>query len=308
MAETLDARPNKVALGVTLVVVAVFLMSIQDSLFKIYSDRLSLWQIFALRGLLTLPLFFLIALGQGGQRAVWAAALSPWPLLRSLFMTTQLIVFYATIPHLSLSTVAAGIYSGPIFVTLLSAVAIGEPVGIRRWIAVALGFAGVLLILQPGGEAFTPLALLPVLGGLLYALTHITARGKCQGLPAAALSLSLNLTMLLAGVVFSAVVALWQPPAALAETYAYLLLGWSAIGPAEWGLLALLALLVVAIQMGLAGAYQVAPPASVAPFDYSYLIFVAAMDYLVFATAPSAATLLGMLLIVGAGLLAIRRR
>lgn len=161
----------------TLIVTAVFMMSIQDALFKYFSADLSLWQVFTLRGLFALPLLFIVALVQGQQRKIWSSALRKWPLLRSLFMTLQFIAFYSAIPFLSLSTVAAGIYTGPVFVTLLSAYAIGEPVGARGWIAIAIGFTGVLVILQPGTDAFTFWTVLPVLGGFFWSL-HIYVDSK----------------------------------------------------------------------------------------------------------------------------------
>jgi drug/metabolite transporter (DMT)-like permease len=217
------------------------------------------------------------------------------------------ISFYSGIPFLGLSTAAAGIYTAPIFITLLSAYAIGEPVGPRRWLAVVLGFAGVLFILQPGTEAFSLWTVLPVLGGFFYALTNVTTRSKCQDVPSAALSLSLNLALLLTGIVFSCAVIFWRPAGGLAGAFPYLFGGWSVIGAPEWAAIALLAGFVVAIQMALAGAYQAAPPSIVATFDYSYLIFAAIWDYLFFAIVPSGMTSLGMLLIVAAGALVLRR-
>lgn len=307
MATTAQERPDRVTLGVTLIVIAVFMMSVQDVLFKLFSADLSLWQVFTVRGLLTLPLFMILGLAQGGQRTTWSSAVRTWPLLRSLCMTLQFITLYSAIPFLSLSTVAAGIYTGPVFVTLLSAYAIDEPVGARGWSAIGLGFAGVLFVLQPGTDAFTVWAALPVLGGLFYALTNIITRARCQTVPLAALSLSLNLALLLAGVILSCAMLVWQPEDDLVGSHPYLFSGWSAMGATEWAVLALLAVFVVVIQMGLAGAYQSAPPSTVATFDYSYLIFVAIWDYLVFSTAPNAAMAFGMLLIITAGLLVIRR-
>lgn len=290
-----------------LIVAAVFMMSVQDAVFKYFSADLSLWQIFTLRGLLTLPLFLAVALVQGRPRSLWSDALQPWPLLRSLFMTLMFISFYSAIPFLGLSTVAAGIYTAPIFITLLSAYAIGEPVGARRWIAVVLGFAGVLFILQPGTDAFSLWTVLPVLGGFFYALTNVTTRSKCQSVPSTALSLSLNLALLLTGIVFSGAILLRQPADELVGSFPYLFGGWSAIGTSEWAAIALLAVLVVAIQMALAGAYQSAPPSIVATFDYSYLIFAAIWDYLFFSIVPSGMTAFGMVLIVTAGAMVIRR-
>jgi drug/metabolite transporter (DMT)-like permease len=303
-----QARPDRTVLGVTLIVTAVFMMSIQEALFKQFGAELSLWQIFTLRGLLALQLLFIVALMQGQRRDIWASALRKWPLLRSLFMTMMFIAIYAAIPFLSLSTIAAGIYTGPVFVTLLSAYAIGEPVGTRGWIAIAMGFTGVLVILQPGTDAFTFWTVLPVFGGFLYALSNVTTRSKCQGIPTAALALSLNLALLLTGVVLSAVMLFWQPAGELVDAYPFLFSAWSEPGASEWVLIALLAALVVAIGMGLAGAYQSARPSIVATFDYSYLVFMVIWDYLLFSTEPAGTTISGILLIIAAGLLVIRRR
>ena len=307
-----QARPERTALGVSLIVSSVFLMSIQEALFKSFSADLSLWQVFTLRGLLALPMLVIVAWVQGlrsGQwSGLWSGALQKWPLLRSLFMSLMFVAMYAAIPFISLSTVAAGIYTAPVFVTLLSAYAIGEPVDRRGWSAIVIGFTGVMIILQPGSDAFTLWAILPVLGGFLYALANVTTRSRCLDVSPAALSLSLSLALLLTGMLLSAVMLVWQPADELVTAYPFLFDGWSALGATRWLLILLLAALVVAIGMGLAGAYQSTAPAIVATFDYSYLIFVALWDYLFFSTAPNGTTLVGMLLIMGAGMLIVRRR
>ena len=151
------SRPDRVMLGISLMVTAVFMMSIQEALFKQFSSGFSLWQLFTLRGLLALPLMAIIILIQGQPHHVWIEALGKWPLLRSLFLTMMFVPMYAAIPFLNLSTVAAGMYTAPLFVALMSAYLIGEPVGLIGWIAVAIGFAGVLVILQPGADAFSTL-------------------------------------------------------------------------------------------------------------------------------------------------------
>ena len=301
------ARPDDMARGITLILVAVLMMSVQEALFKYYSDSLSLWQIFTLRGLLALPLLVGIAAAKDQQRAMWTCAFQTWPLVRSLLLVLMFLAMYSSIPFLSLSVVAAGIYTGPLFVTLLSAYAIDEPVSSRGWMAVALGFAGVLVILQPGSDAFTLWTLLPVLCGLLYALSNLVTRGKCQGVPLLGLALSLNMAVLLTGAALSVAIFLWQPSANLVSEYSYLFVGWMSVGPAEWTTLIFLAVLVVAIAMSLAEAYRSAPPAKIATFDYAYLIFAAAWDNLIFDSAPSMTSMLGMALIIIAGLMVVRR-
>ncbi len=302
-----ETRPQQVARGVTLILAAALTISLQDVVFKLFSAELTLWQIFALRALMTLPLFFALAWLRGKRRGVLREALRLWPLLRAVFMTLTFLAFYAAIPFLSLSTLGAANYIAPIFVTLLSAFAIGERVGPLGWVAVILGFAGVVVLLQPGSDAFSPWALLPVMGAFFYALSHITTRTKCQSLSLATMALSVNLTMFAAGAVVSLIILVWQPDESLVRAYPYLFGTWSPVGLSEWLVLGLLAILAVAIAMLLAGAYQAAPPSTVATFEYSYLVFVVIWDLLFFATSPNGTTLLGMAMIVGAGLMVLRR-
>lgn len=315
-AETSEARPQQIARGVILILAAALTISLQDVVFKLFSAELTLWQIFALRALLTLPVFAALAWVHSRrhgpsrttrQPAVLMQALRPWPLLRATFMTLTFLAFYAAIPFLSLSTLGAANYVAPIFVTLLSAFVIGEAVRPRGWAAVLIGFAGVIVLLQPGSDAFSPWALLPLAGAFFYALSHITTRTRCQSVPLPSLALSVNLVMMAAGLIVSAVILFWQPGDDLVRANPYLLADWSLVGLSEWLVLAVLAAFAVAIAILLAGAYKAAPPSVVATFEYSYLVFVAIWDFLFFATSPSGTTLLGMVMIVGAGLMVLRR-
>lgn len=304
----ITSRPDRIAVGVTLIVVSVFMMSIQDGLFKYFSADLSLWQTFSLRGVFVLPLLYLIAFSQGVQRLLWQQSLTKWPMLRSLYMTMMFVAMYASTPFLSLSTIAAGIYTAPVFVTLMSAYVIGEPVGNRGWVAIIMGFVGVLIILQPGTDAFSLWAILPVLGGFLYALSNVTTRSKCQNISVTALTLSLNLVLLFTGIAMSLVLLLWQPSNEMIATHPFVLDEWSAMRKQDWMLILLFAAFAVAIGLGLAAAYKSAPPSIVATFDYSYLIFVVLWDTLFFSGTPTSITMLGILLIVSSGLLILRRR
>lgn len=300
-------RPDRAVLGAVLIVGAVFLMSLQDAVIKLASTGMPLSQIYVLRGVIAVPAFAGIAIVRGAGPAAWRHALRPWTLLRAVLLTTMYVSLYASVPVLNLSTVAAAFYTGPLFITLLSALLIGEPVGRRRWLAVAIGFAGVLTMLRPGSEGFQPAALLPVLSGLCYALAAITTRSRCQDQPPVSLAIALNLVLLGAGIVASLGIALWQPTPADSAIYPFLLGRWVDVGLAEWGFVGTLAALMLGIGVGLAAAYQVAPPVVVATFDYSYLVFATVWSLTIFAEVPDGLTVAGMALIAGAGLLAVRR-
>jgi len=300
-------RPNRAGRSIALITGAVFLMSFQDAVVKLASAGLPLWQLNALRGGLALAVLWGLAARTGEARALWRRALRPWNLLRGGLLSLMYLFLYAAVPVLTLPTIGAAFYTGPLFITLLSAALIGEPVGRRGWIAVAVGFLGVLVMLRPGSDAFSPAGLLPVLAGLSYALSAITTRARCQGDAPRVLAASVNIMLLATGGLAIGGLALWPPDAARIADYPFLLDSWAAMAPADWGIVALLAGLLVLIGVGLAGAYRDAPPNVVATFDYSYLLFAALWSFALFGETPDGPTLAGMALIVLGGWLAARR-
>jgi len=306
MTEPTRVAPQNVGLGVALIIATAITISVQDVVFKLFSSEMPLWQIFALRGCFAVPALAVWAWISARGGAALRAAFGLWSLLRALFITGTFLAFYAALPFLSLSTVGAANYTAPIFITVLSAYVIREPVSPMGWLGVFLGFAGVLVLLQPGTEAFSPWALLPIFGACSYAVAHLITRSKCQAIPVAALSLAQNAMMLTAGLVISLGLAVLRPDGDIARAFPYIFGTWSPVEATDWLVLIALAGFSVVLGMMLAGAYKAAPPAIVGTFEYSYLVCVAAWDVLFFGLALGAATGAGMVMIVAAGLLVLR--
>ena len=126
-------------------------------------------------------------------------------------LTFMWVAYYTALPHVDLSVAAAVYYTLPLFITLFAAVFIGERVGVRGWIAVFLGFCGVLLILRPRADDFNGYALLPLTSAVLYAFAMILTRTKCKNESPLVLSFGLNVSMIGVGVVATLFVALWGP-------------------------------------------------------------------------------------------------
>lgn len=303
-----EALSQNILRGVTLIIATAFLISVQDVTFKLFSGNLPLWQVFALRGILTLPLLMFIAGSRGRLKLTLMETYSARTLVRTLCMTCAFVMFYAALPFISLSTAGAGIYLAPIFVALLSAFVIGERVNSWGWIGVFLGFAGVVILLQPGSDAFTTFALLPVASAVFYALAIIVTRTRCQGVSAQALAFSFNASLMIAGFVVSAAFLLQPPEGELVESYPFIFGTWSSVGGSDWLVLLGLAGLAAMIGVMLAKAYQSAPPATIATFEYSYIVFVAIWDIVFFGIAPTALSVTGIVMIIGAGVLVMRRR
>ena len=310
MSRAASKPPDRVGQGILLIVVSVFLMSLGDALVRSLSAALTLWQIFLLRSLLALPLLMLPLLATLIARRRQPSGLGQtalgWIALRSLLLVAMWIAFYVALPLLPLSLAASALYTAPLLVALLSALAIGEPPGPRLKLALGLGFLGVLVILRPGTEAFSWAMILPLLAAGAYALAMVITRSKCGTTAPLALSFALNLCFLVAGLL--GVAALWLlDPLLPAAANPFLLGHWVLLERREWGLLVLLALLFVAVATGVARAYQCGPPAVIATFDYAYLPFAVLWGLVLFRELPDAWTIAGMALIAVAGCLVLWR-
>jgi drug/metabolite transporter (DMT)-like permease len=297
--------PEQLSIGVATILATVLAMSFADAVIKYASADFTLWQIYVLRSLLVIPALLAISLaGRRPLRLGWGS--NRWIYLRSLLLALMYIAIYAAIPVLSLPVIAASLYTGPLFIALFSALLIGEPVGARLWAAIVVGFTGVLVILRPAADDFSVSALIPIIAALLYALAAIITRSKCAAETPLTLALALNLALLTVGAIATAAQALWQPAPPGSLAYPFLLGAWARMGPREWGILGLLAVLMLGISLGLAKAYQSAPPAIIATFDYGYLLFAAFWSYAIFSEPPDGVTIAGMMLIAGAGFLVVR--
>jgi drug/metabolite transporter (DMT)-like permease len=299
-----DIKSERIALGVATMVATDFAMSFADAAVKYVSTDFTLWQIYVARSIPAIALIAALALL--GPRPIRILPRSPgWAGARSLLLMAMWIAFYAALSLLSLPVVAAAYYTAPLFITLFSAAIVGDRIGPRRWSAILIGFLGVLVILRPGTAAFSWLTLLPILSAVLYALAAIVTRTRCIDERPLALSLALNLSFLATGAVATAARALWAPGDRVVALNPFLLGPWSPMGGREWLVIAFLAVLIVAVSIGVAKAYQCGPPAVIATFDYSYLPFATFWSFAIFSELPDVPTLAGMVMIAGAGWLVI---
>ncbi|MDW3181454.1 MAG: DMT family transporter [Roseobacter sp.] len=290
-------------LGVATIIGTVLALSLGDALIKSLGGGggMGLWQLFAVRSLLAFP----VLLG-GALVFLNRTRLAPqsvrWIAIRSLLLTAMWIAYYLALPLLPLAVAAAAYYTLPLFIVAFAALFGGESVGRSQWMGVALGFVGILLVLRPGGEAFVWAALLPILSAILYALAMILTRTKCRDEHPATLALGLNATFIIVG--FAGLMVGWMLPI---EPTGFLSSNWTDMGSEEWRTTAILASLILVASVGTAIAYQAAPASTVGTFDFAYVGFALIWGVLFFAERPDRVALLGIVLIVVAGVLAVRR-
>ena len=293
---TTQDRP---AVAATIMVGSLFLLGFQDALVKTTSSEVSLWQFNMVRGAFNCLLLLIL------MRVIWGRGnprpLKPWSvLLRSVFQITTMCFFFGGVPFLSLAAIAAGLYVYPLFVAVLSAVVLGEHVGPRRIVAIIVGFAGTLLILKPGTDAFKLVGLMPIAAAFFYALTILTTRRLCREESPVTLAMGLAIGFTLIGGSMTILFTL-HTPQHLSWQWPFLFTGWHPLEFWVVGLIAVCSLFNATSNIGLAKAYQSADASWLAPFGYSYLIFATFWGYVFWQTVPDVLTVMGMTFIAGAG-------
>src|SRR5699024_9378270 len=142
----------------------------------------------------------------------WSGSIQPralvWVVVRSLLLTLMWLIYYAALSILSLPVAALAFYTTPLFIAVFSPFLIREPVSSWQWLGLALGFAGVLLILRPGTEAFSPAMILLLVAAVAGALAMILPRSKCRNVHPLVLAMGLNCSLLIMGAVAIVVFAL----------------------------------------------------------------------------------------------------
>lgn len=286
---TIDARAERSA-GIALMCGGVMSMVGLDISAKWLLQNLGfgIAQLIFLRCLFSALLIAWYALGTGGLGQL-ATARPGWHVLRSVLMAGSMFAFFYALPRIPLADVLTIAFTAPLVVTALSQPMLGEPVGPWRWGAVLVGFGGVLVVLQPGGDFINLPAMLALTGAVLYALLSVTARMLRTTESTAALSLYL-----------------FPAPMALAAVAA-LGGGWRTPEPLAWGLFVLCGLFGGLAFVLMNAAYRRAPAALLVPFEYTGLIWAAGAGYLVWSEVPAARTGLGAAIIAASGLFILYR-
>lgn len=287
-----DSPRFGLAQGVVAILATVFAMALTDAIIKLSSSGMTLWQIWILRSAIVVPILLVATKGR-----IFPPG-TGWIIARSVSLVVQYLCFYAVLPLIDMALAGAAAYIAPFFIVGLSALVLGNRITLRHWLAIAIGFAGLLLIVRPFAAAFTPLILMPIAAALFYAIAAILTRAKCAETPALILALWLNIACLALGLAIGAVRGLIVTP----EWAGFIFGPWHSMARSDWGMILVLCVLIIGIAIGLARAYQSPRPEVIATFDYSYMIFVVFWGYVFFGEVPDLWTLAGMALISAGGL------
>lgn len=292
--------------GILALLLGIAVFSVQDVILKLLSGTYPLYQAMILRSLTAVPLLLLIMRWSDGSLAALASPAWGLMLARGLLGFVAYTAYYLGLAALPMADTVALFFTAPLFITLAAAVFLGERIGPLSWLALAAGFMGMLMIFNPTASLFDPAAILPVIGALGYALQQLAARVLGRSESAAAMTFWSNLSFLACGFGLALVFGPGGWEGAGHPSVDFLTRGWQPL-PARDLLLFMACGVIAAVGLCLLTfAYRIAPSATVAPFEYSFIVWGVLWGWLVWSELPAPGAWLGILLLVAAGLLVIR--
>jgi len=298
--------PERGLLGISFCCGALLLFALQDAIIKLLSERYPVWQLAFFRTLVIVVAIAATLAIRRDRNGLKTRRLG-MHLLRGALAFCSYTAYYVALAAMPLVNAAAIYATAPLFLTALSVLLLGERVGERRWTAVVLGCLGMLIMLRPGSDVAQAASLLALLSAVLYASSAIVTRLLGTTEPAVSMAFYGNLVYLAGSAAGAAVAALLSAPDPAHPSAAFLLRPWSWPDGADLGWILLMGLLATGGFIGLAQGYRLAAVSTVAPFEYTYLVWSLLLGFVVFGHLPTAGTIAGVLVIVASGVYVIRR-
>lgn len=292
--------------GVGYLILATLIISLQNIAVKWIGGDYSALEIVAIRSLVALPCTLLFYRYEG-QRGLPSTDSPRIQYLRGVFLFLSYTAYMMGLAALPLAEIEAIRYSGPLMITLLSVVILSEKVGARRWLALVIGFIGVLMIVRPGSTTFNLGSVFILISVLFYALIVIFTRKLQSKDSSATMAYFSSLVYLVAVLVLAPLPALVGEVPDADPSIAFLIRPWTMPTLLDLSIMAGLGLVWAGWMFFLAKAYSAAKASVLAPFEYVSLPINILWGFLIWQEIPTWMTLAGAVLTLSSGLYILYR-
>ncbi len=273
--------------GILLMLAGDFVFALLDALAKSLATSFPIGQVVLVRSLASL-VFLSPLIARQGVATLFRLDRPGVQIMRVLAITVDVFFFYLAVVRLPLADVMSFYMAGPIYVAALSHFMLGERVGWRRWIAILVGFVGVLIILRPTSGVLSYGSLYALVGSFGFAFAIIFSR-------------------MLRGT-SDAVLVTWQTIGS-GIVAAVLSIGhWMPAAPVDYSLMVLLGFVSCVAHMLITRALKLAPASTLAPLHYTLLLWAVVFGWVFFGDVPGPRILIGAAVIVFAGLFIFHRQ
>ena len=273
--------------GVLAMIGAMGCFVVNDALVKYASQTMPATQLIFVRGVMASLLVLAVAQAMGATRRISEIARG-WVAVRAMVDAIATMLFLVSLFHLPLANATAINMASPLIITVLAAALLGERLGPLRWVAIGVGFLGVLLIIQPRAEGFNVYALVCLSSTVLLSVRDLMIRRVHAGMPSILITLSTTVAvMLLAGALS-------------------FIEGWRPFNAFELGLLAVAAVFLATAYYLIVISTRRGDLSLTAPFRYTALLFATIGGFAVWGDTPNALAWCGIALVIASGIYVLR--
>ena len=286
--------------GILFILSGMALFSIQDSLIKYIFEDTALYELYfgrTLTALILLALYLKIT----SQKLVMKTYYPLLTTVRVICFFFGFSFFYISLTYMSLAMANALFFSSPFFISILAIVFLGEKVGIRRWLAIIVGFLGVYIVLNPNFENFDYTKLAPVACALFYAISMTITKITSDKDSVYSQMFHLYIGAIGISIIFFIFTGKGQFNTFSDPTLQFILREWFTNPTYSWPFIIIMGLVASLSFYFVFSAYSIASPSVVSLFEYSLIIWAIIIGYLLFNDIPTVRTFIGVALIIGAG-------
>lgn len=294
-------------IGISSTIGASFFFSFNDMAIKLLSGDYALYQVVLIRSILgMMVLLCLIVPLEGGLKILRTKRLT-MQILRGLCVVIANMTFFLALAAMPLADVVAIFFVSPLVITVFSVIFLYETVGPHRWIAVAIGFVGVIVMMRPGSGTFQLAALLPVVAAISYAGLHTFTRKLGSTEKASTMTFYIQITFITISSVMGLVAGEGQFAGSSDPSLDFLLRAWVWPDPGDYWVFIMIGFSSTFGGYLISKAYQLCEAGLAAPFEYTSLLLAIVWGFMVFGEWPDNTAWIGISLIVGAGLFMLWR-
>jgi len=294
-------------MGALCAIVAVMCFSVNDVGIKFLSGDYALHQVVLIRSVIGMAVLMAVIMPLNGGLGVMRTRRLGIHLIRGFCVVLANMCFFLGLAALPLADAVAIFFISPLVITIFSVVFLGEHVGPRRWTAIALGFAGVMVIVKPGTSAFQLASLLPIVAAVLYATLHTLTRKIGGTESAATMAFYIQATFLATSAAIGLALGHGQFAGSAHPSLAFLTRAWATPGVQDYAALGMIGVTSVAGGYFISQAYRLSEAAFVAPFEYVAMPMAVIWGLAMFGEWPAAGAWVGIAMIVGSGLFLLWR-
>lgn len=295
------------AVGALCTLGASIAFTVNDMAIKSLSGAYALHQVVLIRSAIGLAILLAVILPLTGGLSQMRTRQPGKHLIRGLFVLGSNMAFYAALAVMPIADATAIFFVSPLMIALFSVVFLGERVGPHRWGAIAAGLLGALIMIRPGTESFTAVALLPLLAAAGYAGLQVMTRAMGLGERATTMAFYTQMTFLSFSMAMGLVAGDGRFDPGGDSAGAFLLRAWSWPEAADWPFFLLAGVGTALGGLLIAQAYRICEAALVAPLEYIAMPIAIFWGLVVFGEWPDSIAWIGISLILGGGIYMIFR-